>query len=128
MKRVITLIMIAGFAPAVVAPVITAAPAQAAGIIECGNWVQTNGQPGTWHWSYGYSIPYSPARNLATRIVSCSDARPFALHVGFSGQRHYRGYICKWHYWRSRRYSPQFDVRCTKGARVIHWQGSAYLR
>lgn len=77
MKRVITLIMIAGFAPAVVAPVITAAPAQAAGIIECGNWVQTNGQPGSWHWSYGYSIPYSPARNLTTGIVSCSDARPF---------------------------------------------------
>src|SRR4051794_40468073 len=94
------------------------ARAEASPINECGNWIQTNGQPGTWHWSYGYQ-GVSPVRNLTTRNTRCAYARSFTLHLSFSYQRHYQAYACRWR-WPT---FADYDVRCTKGSHVIHWQG-----
>ena len=104
----------------VTAAVALPATAQASPIRECGNWVDTNGQPGTWHWSYRYSLSYSPVRNLTTRNVSCSNARPFSVRIG-AGWGSLHGFACKWRYWNHR---SQADVRCTRGNQVIHWQGA----
>ena len=125
-ERGTTVMKIIATIAAVAVAAITPAAAQASPIRECGNWVQTDAQPGTWHWSYRYSLSYSPVRNLTTRNVSCSKARRFAVDVGFSGQGYSHGFICSWRYY-GRGYR-QFDVRCTGGSSVIHWQGSTALR
>ena len=88
------------------------ASAAADRIIECGSHVF--GEPG-WH----RHVIGAGIWNLTTRRVSCSYARPFALH--WNGERHYRGFTCR-HKVLGIEYD---DVRCVSGRRVIHWQFGA---
>jgi hypothetical protein len=89
-------------------------------IKECGDFVQTgfaHGRPAG-YWTYRTVHGYTPVANLTTRVVQCSYARSFSLtrHGG-----RWQGFTC-----RSRTfYGEDWDVRCTKGNQVIHWQGGA---
>jgi hypothetical protein len=108
-------------APAVILP----AHAQASAITECGNFVQTT----AWergYWTFGMVPGFTPVTNLTTRNVRCSDARPYSFHVmnilppyGSRRNVHSHNFTCRiaWSYW------EDWDVRCTRGSQVIHWQG-----
>ena len=89
-------------------------------IKECGNFIPTGMAGETWtgYWTYRHIPGFTPVTNLTTRVVGCSAARPFSLHVSRKGSRRYQGFTCRWiHHYES------YDVRCTNGGRVIHWQG-----
>lgn len=94
------------------------------GITECGNFVPTPPW-GPYHgyWTFRTVMGYTPVYNLTTRNVRCSYARPFSLHMAgyWRGVRHRDGYRCTNHLSNS----EDWDIRCTKGRYVIHWQGGA---
>lgn len=124
MKRSITLItLIAGLAlaaPAVVAPV-----AQASGITKCGSYDYFGHR---WY-TRGIVYGYTPVYNLTTRGVNCRDARNASLtimnhHMPRFGSRrnsYYHGFTCRWQWFNG----EDWDVRCTRGSQVMHWQGGA---
>jgi Ni/Co efflux regulator RcnB len=94
-----------------------AAPAQAARIIECGNWGAT--ESGRSGWTYE-EIVGARIYNVTTRKVGCSKARRFV--------RRYRGTDTYFPTWRCREFNDYelSDIRCTaSGGRVIHWQTGA---
>jgi hypothetical protein len=78
-------------------------------IRECGSVPDWRGSPGG-------------IVNLTTRHVSCPSARRFAVRVTdrYPTPRHWDGFTC-----RSFTYpgGELFDIRCTRGVQVIHWQG-----
>lgn len=107
---VVAMLAVASSAP----PAASAAP-----IRECGNygWFSPTAT-GPAHWGYGRT--YGAAiTNLTTRNVRCAYARPFATHLW--GRHHYKGYTCKV----TRLGVEYYDIRCTKGNHVIHWQNGA---
>jgi hypothetical protein len=96
-------------------------PAQAAAAItECGDYVPTGLAHGTWtgYWTFNPPGGFTPVTNLTTRRVRCSNARPFSLQVSQHSRRSYHGFSCKW-----KTSYESYDVRCTRGREVIHWQG-----
>jgi hypothetical protein len=101
MKRIITAVVLA-------AALAVAASAQASSITECG-------------WGPGLT-PGSPAgiMNLTTRHVSCPNARHFAVQVTARDPRHWDGFACRISFYDQ---NLSFDIRCTRGRQVIHWQG-----
>ena len=124
--RIFTTAVVAG-GLAFAAPAITAAPVQAAGITECGNFVLTgNGYHG--YWTYRTVYGFTPVYNLTTRGVRCSDARPASLNImrrapSFGSHRnvYYHNFTCRFRWFNG----EDWDVRCTRGGLVIHWQGGA---
>ena len=110
-------------APAVMLP----AHAQASAITECRNFVQTT----AWergYWTFRIVPGFTPVANLTTRNVRCSDARPFSFHVmnmlppyGSRRNVHYHNFTCRI-VWSN---EEDWDIRCTRGSQVIHWQGGA---
>lgn len=107
-------------APIVAAMLLLAAlPASASPITECGNYVQTGVNRG--YWTYRTVYGYTPVYNLTTRSVRCSQARPFSLTVTSGMRRHYQGFACRIRWFNG----EDWDIRCTKGAPVVHWQGGA---
>jgi hypothetical protein len=99
------------------------AAAQAGGITECGNFVPT-GWSSSQHIWRGYwtfrttAAGFTPVTNLTTRNVRCSYAHTVSLRVANKAWRHYSGFTCRWH-----NAGEEYDVRCTRGHQVIHWQG-----
>jgi hypothetical protein len=96
--------------------------AQASAITECANFVPTgwSASQNIWrgYWTFNTFAGSTPVTNLTTRNVRCSYARPFSLAVAAKSSRHHNGFTCRW-----RHAGEEYDVRCTKGAQVIHWQG-----
>jgi len=104
----------------------------AAPIRECGNFVLT-GDHNQGYWTRRVVAGYTPVFNLTTRNVACSSARPFSLKatsrvVGSktgalrgTATVGYRGYRCRATFANG----EDWDIRCTKGRHVIHWQGGA---
>jgi hypothetical protein len=90
----------------VAAVVAFAFPAAASAYNECGN-------------------PRGPAVNVTSVKVSCPDARAFARKVAKRGVKH-SGYIALpgWHayYATVRRVGRKYDVRATRGRKVIRFQ------
>ena len=91
-----------------------ASGASAASIRECGSMTPARGISG------------SPLGilNLTTRNVGCWDgAFPFARHVTQYG-RSWHGFACRTRLYSSDGSPPpnRADIRCTRGAQVIHWQ------
>jgi hypothetical protein len=104
-----------------------ASTAQAAPIIECGTY-----NPYANHWTsttHPDFSGYTPVYNLTTRNVRCSDARPASLNImrhhsppfGSHRNTYYHSFTCRWQWF----YGEDWDVRCTRGSQVIHWQGGA---
>src|SRR3954451_23070255 len=92
-----------------VAGVFAGLPASAQAYRECGN-------------------PPGPAKNVTATRVSCSDARSFARKVASRHVTHSRRITLPgWHayYARVRRVRGGYDVRATRGRKVIRFQ---YLR
>lgn len=104
----------------------------AAPIRECGNFVLT-GNHDQGYWTHRLVYGYTPVFNLTTRNVACSSARPFSLRatdrvVGSkmgalrgTAAVAYRGFRCRARFANG----EDWDIRCTKGRHVIHWQGGA---
>jgi hypothetical protein len=124
MKRIIfTLVLALGLAE----PAVMVSAAQASAITECGNFVQTT----TWergYWTFRIVPGFTPVYNLTTRNVRCSDARAFSFRVmnmlppyGSRRNVYYHNFTCRitWSY------GEDWNVRCTRGRQVIHWQGGA---
>ena len=128
LRRILTAAVAAG-ALGVAAPAITAAPAQAAGITECGNWVFTGNN--VWHgyWTFRTVLGFTPVANLTTRGVRCSDARRASLNImryyappfGSHRNTYWHGFTLRWIFSNG----EDWDVRGTRGSQVIHWQGGA---
>jgi hypothetical protein len=80
MKRIITAIALA-------ASFALAAPAMAAPIRECGNYVPVGWAHGAWtgYWTFATVYGFTPVWDLTTRNVRCSDARAFSIAVSRSG-------------------------------------------
>lgn len=115
-KILIALVAVAGLA------LVGVAGAQAAPIRECANFVPTGQAHGTWagYWTYATIPGFTPVYNLTTRSIACSDARRFSLYVTRHGSHRYHRFSCRW--------IPDYesyDVRCTRGRQVVHWQGGA---
>jgi hypothetical protein len=105
-----------------------AGSAQASPIRECGNFAFTSYAHNTWtgHWTFRTLYGFSPAANLTTRNVSCSDARWMALYIS----RVIRpGGILWSHFFCSlRTYNGEdYDIRCVRSfhayTEVVRWQG-----
>jgi hypothetical protein len=97
---------------------LTADPAYASGIRECGNYGYREAT-GTSGWGMS-PIDGAGTYNLTTRRVTCPTARRFVLR--------YRGTDSHYPTWRCREVNDyEFsDVRCSaSGGRVIHWQAGA---
>ena len=103
----------------IAAPAITAAPAHASGITECGGYNMNNAHH--MYWTFGRFSGFSFVWHLTTRNVPCYLARSFALHVSRTGDYRYHGfrYRVRWYY------DEDYDIRATKGDQVIDWQGGA---
>lgn len=106
-------------------PAITAVPAHAAGITECGNFHPTGGEApytvpnGYWDFRFVYGRTW--ISNLTTRGVRCSDAQRFSLGVTSAYPR-YPQHGFRLDYWRTWNRYTRADVRLTRGSQVIHWQ------
>lgn len=110
------------------APAITAARVQAAGITECGNFVLTGNGGNHGYWTLRLVYGYTPVYNLTTRGVRCSDARPASLNImrraptfGSHRNLYWHNFTCRFRWFNG----EDWDVRCTRGSQVIHWQGGA---
>src|SRR4051812_15428586 len=90
----------------VIAPFALVFPHAASAFNECGN-------------------PRGPARNVTAVKVSCPDARAFARKLARRGVTR-SGHItlAGWHTYRTtvRRVGRKYDVRATRGAKVIRFQ------
>src|SRR6476620_11742169 len=108
------ILIIVGMTALAVVPAASASP-----ITECGNYVQTGISEG--YWTHRTIYGYTPVANLTTRKVRCSYARPFSLIVTAGIRRRYQGFTCRIRWFND----EDWDIRCTKGEQVIHWQGGA---
>jgi hypothetical protein len=92
-----------------------------AAIRECGNYAYVDGHHG--YWTFGTTYGFTPVTNLTTRVMRCRRARQFALRESRAYPFHRRrnGFRCR----RTELPPESYDIRCTKGRRVIHWQGGA---
>ena len=116
--RLRNILIAAAGALGIVGPAVTAVPAQAAGITECGNFHPTAAEGG--YWNYRAVDGATPVYNLTTRGVRCSEARRFSLVVSTGARWPRHGFQEDWHF-----HGERYDVRCTRGSQVIHWQGGA---
>lgn len=86
---------------------------------DCGNYVPTS--PGHGYWTYRTVYGYTPVFGLNARRVRCSWSRTFSLQETSKMLHHFQGYACKIRWFNG----EDWDIRCTQGARVIHWTGGA---
>jgi hypothetical protein len=127
MKRIVA-------ALAVLAVLAVAGPAAAQGPIrECGSFVPT-GQSGPpahiayrGYWTFGLVGPvghgFTPVANLTTRNVSCRDARSASLTIVQINRIYpWHGFVLRFRMTGSERGTEDYDIRCTRGGEVIHWQ------